>query len=357
MSQFYNGPDILPSFVGDRNDVLRAMSLTNSTLQLIVLPTEQCNFRCTYCYEDFSIGNMKEVVVQSIVKLIQRRFPELETLRISYFGGEPLLNFKAIETISGTSQTLSNSFPGKKFLSDMTTNGYLLNEERLARLVSFGCHAFQISLDGYGGDHEITRKSRNGLPNFNVIWNNLLAAKNSKLDFHIALRVHLRPSGEESTIKLMEEIKKVFPDPRFSVTFKQINDLGGESKQHPDIFTKSMKKRRDDLIDILREIEFNRQSLFQDKSGNENKSLVNTDNYFGFNSICYAGRANSIVIRANGRINKCTVALKRQENDVGYIDDNGHVILDNAKIAPWLNGLVSMDKATLFCPANSVLSN
>ena len=28
--------------------------------ELILLPTEKCNFRCTYCYEDFELGKMSE---------------------------------------------------------------------------------------------------------------------------------------------------------------------------------------------------------------------------------------------------------------------------------------------------------
>ena len=35
-----------------------AYSLSNEYLHLIVLPTEKCNFRCTYCYEDFLNGKM-----------------------------------------------------------------------------------------------------------------------------------------------------------------------------------------------------------------------------------------------------------------------------------------------------------
>lgn len=35
----------------------RMFSLRNDVLHLILLPTEQCNFRCTYCYEDFSGAN------------------------------------------------------------------------------------------------------------------------------------------------------------------------------------------------------------------------------------------------------------------------------------------------------------
>ncbi|PJJ00771.1 hypothetical protein BX264_1060 [Streptomyces sp. 2333.5] len=39
-------------------------ALTDRTLHLIILPTEQCNFRCTYCYEDFSVGRMGPETVQ-----------------------------------------------------------------------------------------------------------------------------------------------------------------------------------------------------------------------------------------------------------------------------------------------------
>ena len=33
-----------------------ADALTTRRLHLILLPTEQCNFRCKYCYEDFQHG-------------------------------------------------------------------------------------------------------------------------------------------------------------------------------------------------------------------------------------------------------------------------------------------------------------
>ncbi len=41
-----------------------ARFLTNHHLGLILMPTEQCNFRCTYCYEDFAIGKMSKSTIQ-----------------------------------------------------------------------------------------------------------------------------------------------------------------------------------------------------------------------------------------------------------------------------------------------------
>lgn len=39
-----------------------AATIRRDAQQLIILPTEKCNFRCTYCYEDFLISKMKEPV-------------------------------------------------------------------------------------------------------------------------------------------------------------------------------------------------------------------------------------------------------------------------------------------------------
>ncbi|MFF7227919.1 hypothetical protein [Streptomyces sioyaensis] len=52
-------------------------ALTDRTLHLIILPTEQCNFRCTYCYEDFSVGRMGPETVQGVKRLLDRRLDGL----------------------------------------------------------------------------------------------------------------------------------------------------------------------------------------------------------------------------------------------------------------------------------------
>jgi sulfatase maturation enzyme AslB (radical SAM superfamily) len=46
--------------------------IANDQLHLVVMPTEACNFRCTYCYEDFRYTRMEPEVVRGLVA--RRRF-------------------------------------------------------------------------------------------------------------------------------------------------------------------------------------------------------------------------------------------------------------------------------------------
>src|SRR5262245_33525306 len=96
--------------------------LSDRALELIILPTEQCNFRCTYCYEDFSIGRMMKKTVVGIRHLMQRRAPDLTGLQLSWFGGEPLLARSIVYELCDLAQQLALSNPTMSYTSSMTTN-------------------------------------------------------------------------------------------------------------------------------------------------------------------------------------------------------------------------------------------
>ena len=73
--------------------------LATNILNLTVLPTEQCNFRCVYCYESFCRGGMSPVVVTALERFLDLRAPGLDRLSIAWFGGEPLLAADVVERI------------------------------------------------------------------------------------------------------------------------------------------------------------------------------------------------------------------------------------------------------------------
>ena len=49
-------------------------------LDLALLPTEQCNFRCTYCDEDFAIGQISPRVQAALKQFLLKRVPGIQHL-------------------------------------------------------------------------------------------------------------------------------------------------------------------------------------------------------------------------------------------------------------------------------------
>lgn len=313
-------------------DLERIYSMRNDVLHLILLPTEQCNFRCTYCYEDFSIGRMKPEVVLGVKRLIDHRVDELRQLKISWFGGEPLLAINVIEEISEHVLTASHK-KGFAYVGDITTNAYLLDGRMLERLVSAGVRDFQISLDGPEEFHNLTRVRANGLGSFQQLWGNLLAARESEARISVLLRIHVTPDNLPSMPDFLTEIRETFLiDPRFSVKLKAVERLGGPNDANMDVLGESIKSR---ALSQLREIVHSKEETAPKKF-----------------SACYAARPNSLMIRANGALGKCTVSLAEPENNLGMLRPDGTLQFDNERLYPWLRGWEEGDISALYCPAN-----
>ncbi len=316
----------------DTKKLLQIMS--NEYLELIILPTEQCNFRCTYCYEDFSIGKMQRPTIDGIKNLISKRMPELKILKISWFGGEPLAAKDVIAEICQHIIELKSQFPKLHYESVMTTNGYHLNQAMLHKLSVLGMNDYQISLDGHDEVHNQTRIRADGAGTFQKIWENLLAAKNTDLDFGIMIRIHVTPDNIASLPILINRINLNFRnDPRFRLFFKAIEDLGGPNSKSFNVLKGKDKQT------ILNEL----YTLVDPKILIE--KIENKKPY-----ICYAAQGNSFVIRANGKLGKCTVALNDMRNDIGHLSADGHFMIDNKKFQPWVRGVSNFNLKNLECP-------
>lgn len=309
-----------------------ATLFSNKSLELIVFPTEQCNFRCTYCYEDFEIGKMQPNIVTGLKRFLSRRAPDLELLKMDWFGGEPLLAtdviFDALEHVNALREKHA-----LKFISGMTTNAYKLKPELLKKLVGAGVTHYQISIDGPESLHNTTRLMRGGKGSFKPIWNNLIKARESDLKFHIMLRIHLTPENINEMPLFLEEIKKTFgQDNRFSVFLKAIKNLGGPNQGKFN----TLPKDSDTII-----------ANFYKIVGEQMKppSLKTSEPY-----VCYASRPNSFTIRATGEIGKCTVALSDGRNAIGRLTEEGTFIIDNPKHALWLEGTLKLDTNAMHCP-------
>lgn len=325
--------------VEDSNDTksTKIAARSNRNFHLIILPTEKCNFRCTYCYEDYAAGRMKKETIQGIKALLERRCAEedLEFLNVGWFGGEPLLAKDIILEIAEYAKSLSQKYPRLSYIGDMTTNGYLLDYKTLTALEDVGVRDYQISLDGHREVHNQSRIRADGASTYDQIWANLLTIRDSSLPVHVVLRVHFTVDTLQLIDPLLEEIRKEFiHDQRFSVFFKAVERLGGPNDAEIKIFSETEKEEAVKLL----------------KTKLYGENLPVSPPHIQPGDICYASRPNSLVIRANGDVGKCTVALYDERNKIASLKPDGTLEIIPGRLAPWIRGLKTLDLATLACP-------
>jgi uncharacterized protein len=311
-----------------------ATSFSNTTLHLIILPTEQCNFRCVYCYEDFSIGAMKPPVVNGVKRLLAERVPGLRQLHISWFGGEPLLALDIVKDIATTARELVAGNAGVAYTGGMTTNAYRLDCNTARALSDLGVRQYQVTLDGPPAFHDQTRVRRDGGGSFERIWSNLLDIRDSDLALAICLRVHVTAANLPVMPDFLARVRREFlGDARFSLQLKAVGRWGGPN---------------DETLPVL---EGDERASAVDRLGAQVLAGLPASANFEPGDICYASRPNSFVIRASGDVGKCTVALSDPANSIGRIREDGTLELRNSALRPWLRGWgANPDADALECP-------
>lgn len=178
----------------------------NKNISVSIATTMACNLRCPYCFEEGNKSNemMSEDVAEAIVKyLVAKRKHEIN---VTWFGGEPLMNFKVIEKISNSLKEHNVTFS-----ASIITNGTLLTDDMIRKLTHFSINSIQITLDGEQEQHNAKRFFANGKGTYlHILENvdNLLRLS----DIRVVLKVNLDKENILSYEKLCKEIKKRYGD-------------------------------------------------------------------------------------------------------------------------------------------------
>ncbi len=156
--------------------------LDNSLGQLILNVTERCNMRCSYCvysgkfsYErTHSDKMMNAEVARRAIEYFMTRTADSGTIAVSFYGGEPLLNFSVIrEAVEFSRQLHATLNRTGKLVFSITTNGTLLNNEEIRRFLEINKFSLVVSLDGPKSVHDSQRRYLSGKGTFDHIQNNL----------------------------------------------------------------------------------------------------------------------------------------------------------------------------------------
>lgn len=324
-----------------------ARSIASSSLHLVILPTEKCNFRCTYCYEDFSVGRMTDATVSAVEAFVTNRLPSLTTLSIEWFGGEPLLAAQVIWRISrAVLDTASGTNPGLVYRAGITTNGWHLDQPTAEKLVAHGVARAQVSLDGPQSLHDASRPRIDGTGSYQRIHANLQALLASTVPLDVLLRVHLTPANASVMPAFVDELRERYlGDPRFSLLLTRVGHLGGPNDSEFEILSDR------DTAALISELNPAAPGAASAVKADRLDIMEAGGNDF---DVCYAAKLNSLVIRADGRLAKCTVALSQPSNDVGWINPDGSLTTHDARIRTWASGWFTGDRSALACPWETV---
>jgi len=296
-------------------------------LHLILLPTEKCNFRCVYCYEGFLRGQMSPAVKTGIKNMVRKRVEEgLDSLQVSWFGGEPLVGSRVIEELSQYFISICSEH-GTKYMAGMTTNGYLLTQDMFHKMTQCGVLQYQISLDGTAQEHDKHRKLANGKPTYEVITRNLRYMASTDDDFLVNLRFNFDLDNMSDLDAYIEQITEITnKDPRFKVYGHVVEKWGG-----PNDADLPVASHAESMSFRIKLDKAARQAGLCDDSVFANLLRAG-------GSSCYAARKNCFTIGSDGRVMKCTLALEDEINMVGKVDESGDLNLDVSKFELWTSG-------------------
>jgi uncharacterized protein len=221
---------LVPSREHDRqslNDYLSGVKSDRTELNVTVLTTLQCNFACDYCYQgdhgDYNkfADKMTLETADRIAVWVEREMDRVnpEKFVLTFFGGEPLLNLPVLYYLS---ERLWGACQRRGLPQAVTiiTNGLLLSEDIVDRLLPFGLRGVKITLDGDHDTHNRMRPLRGGQGTFDRIIDNMRRIAGR---CKIAIGGNFDESSVESFPALLEFLRtQPFADQLVKVNFKPV---------------------------------------------------------------------------------------------------------------------------------------
>ncbi len=178
-------------------------------LTLMLLPTMGCNLNCTYCYQDNYSSSFTDETRDKIISFIKNYVKRVDAINLSWFGGEPSLEFdRVIEMTREIKQICDDN---DVYLNvHVTTNGYLLTEDRVHQYVEAGVNAMQITIDGPKTIHDQRRIRFDGGGTYERIMSGIQwVVKNG---IQLTYRMNVDPTNLKQVEEVMDYIEPQYRD-------------------------------------------------------------------------------------------------------------------------------------------------
>ena len=319
-------------------------------VSLIIMPTYNCNFRCTYCTERHRLTHGQAWLERVMSpKMIDAIFKQLKTYRAkgkkvkscTLFGGEPLLasNIDTVRNICEHCREMEMPISA-------ITNGYDL-EHYLDLIEEFKFTFLQITLDGVGKMHDRRRPAIDGGSSYERVMKNVGLALDRGIK--ISLRINVDRQNINDLGSLIEEFKAHgFTDkPNFSYYCKAV--LPGTS---PD---PALELSDVDVVAKLKEVGLDEKESFElDSFYSSNakavKQMLERKKYSYPKAANCGAECGMLVVDAAGKIYSCWGAVGDDARAIGRVDTELKRFRFNLEMTKWRTRRVHNLEGCRECP-------
>jgi uncharacterized protein len=175
-------------------------------LNLII--THQCNLNCTYCYKNATscTGHMSTKVARKSVAFAHKEIDKnsIDTLFVSFYGGEPLVNLDVMEYIHKELHTLCHE-NGVTLTVKLFTNGTLLTNQFFETFSMSPIADVHITFDAPESLHHQRRVYPDGSSSFDAAVKGAVLTED--LGINLILRINISP-GNLDVIPFLQRLRE-----------------------------------------------------------------------------------------------------------------------------------------------------
>ena len=174
----------------DYIDVSKYIPVGAPVKALCLHVAHDCNLRCQYCFAstgDFGTGRkiMPFEVAKKAIDFVIERSGKRRNIEVDFFGGEPLMAWDTVKQTIDYARSIEEEH-GKKFRFTITTNGLLLDDEKID-YINANMDNVVLSLDGRPSVNDEMRKTVSGAGSYDIIvpkFQKLVEKRDPKLDYY-----------------------------------------------------------------------------------------------------------------------------------------------------------------------------
>ena len=276
-------------------------TFANNKTTYRILTTTACNARCFYCYEEnVKVETMTKEVADNVISFIAEKSMDKKKIVLSWFGGEPLANYKIITYIT---DNLKERLPNTDIVSFITTNGSLFNDKIIKEAKEkWNLRSIQITLDGLEKTYNERKNYVNILNGFEKVLNNITNLL--KNDLGVTIRLNYDKNNYEeitNLIKFLGDKYKKYKNLR-CYAYPLFNACESDCSSS---YLSNDSKFLNLINNTLFENNFTKDLVLPRKKLNS----------------CFATFTNSFVITPTGDLYKCAMAIKDPNQKVGNVNE------------------------------------